>query len=415
MNIRPLRLPFLVLALVLASGFALPVLAGQETIVGGVIHVTNGDQPTQGVQKVELEEMWRLGGADDDETIFGIINRVLVDDENNIYLLDAQLSEITVISAEGEVLKTLGGEGDGPGEFRGPRDICFLPDGTIGVLQTFPGKVVKVGLDNSPAGELPLGDPTKGAFYVMRGLRQGGGNVVAGGAEQHVDQSTGLITRETFISSLNAEGLRDRTYASKMVELNAAQLRLDEKEIIDGPDQRFDVGKDGRVVVAIPRNDYEINVYSSDGTLERVISREYESWQRNERAIGIWRRIMETIQTTQAPNAPVSWEDTEPDVEFLRLAGDGQIWILNSRAMWEPPEGVFTFYDVFSPEGEFLKQVHVICPGNPEQDMLFFASDDLAFMVKGFWGAALSQFGGAGSDDDEEPEPMAVVCYKVAG
>ena len=40
----------------------------------------------------------------------------------------------------------------------------------------------------------------------------------------------------------------------------------------------------------------------------------------------------------------------------------------------------------------------------------------MAFMVTGFWGAALSQFGGTGGgEEEEEPEPMAVVCYRVTG
>jgi hypothetical protein len=292
--------------------------------------------------------------------------------------------------------------------------MCFLPDGTIGVLQAFPGKVIKLNLDNTSAGVWPMGDPTKGAFYMMRGLRQGGGHVVAGGTEQHVDQAEGIITRENFLSNLTAEGIRDKTFATTSVTLKLAEMRLDEKELIDGPDRRFDVGKDGQVIVAIPRNGYEVSIFAADGTLERVFSREYEPWERDERAAGIWQRILETIQRNQLPGAPVSWEDTEPDVEFLRVAADGSIWILNSRAMWTETPGAFTYYDVFSPTGHFEKQVQVVCEGNPQDDIMFFAGNDLAFMITGFWDAALSRFGGSGTDEDEEDaEPMSVICYRI--
>jgi hypothetical protein len=393
---------------------ALPALGGEEVMKDGVLHIVNGAEPAQGKETLNLEEVWRAGGEDDEETIFGIINRVLIDDDNNIYLLDGQLSQISVFSPEGALLNTLGREGDGPGEFRGPTDMCFLPDGTIGVLQAFPGKVIKLNLDNTEAGSWSMGDPTKGAFYIMRGLRVGGGQVVAGGTEQHIDQSQGIVTRETFLSSINSEGLRDKTYTSSTLTIKFQELRFDEKALIDGVDRRFDVDGDGRVVAAIPRNEYEVSLFSPDGTLERVFSREYESWERDERAIGIWQNIMETIQRQQNPNAPVSWEDTEPDVEFINVAPDGSIWALNSRAMWTPPAGTFTYYDVFSAEGHFEKQVEVVCEGNPQEDLLFFAGDNLAFMVTGFWDAALSQFGGAGStDEDEEAEPMSVICYRV--
>ncbi len=249
---------------------------------------------------------------------------------------------------------------------------------------------------------------------MMRGLRQGGGHVVAGGTEQHVDQAEGIITRENFLSNLTTEGIRDKTFATTSVTLKLAEMRLDEKELIDGPDRRFDVGNDGQVVVAIPRNGYEVSIFAADGTLERVFSREYEPWERDERAAGIWQRILETIQRNQLPGAPVSWEDTEPDVEFLRVAADGSIWILNSRAMWTETPGAFTYYDVFSPTGHFEKQVQVVCEGNPQDDIMFFAGNDLAFMITGFWDAALSRFGGSGTDEDEEDaEPMSVICYRI--
>ena len=409
------RLGLILPALLVVTAFgASGALAGEETTQDGVLRIVNGSEPADGKVTLELEEVWSAGGEDDEETVFGLINKVLIDDDNNIYLLDAQLSEISVFSPEGELLSTLGREGDGPGEFRGPTDMAFLPDGSIGVLQAFPGKVIKLNLDGTEAGTWPMGDPTKGAFYIMRGLRARGGLVVGGGTEQHINQSEGIVSRETFLSSIDTEGMRDKTYATSTLSFKFQDLKFDEKALIDGVDRRFDVAPDGRVVACIPRNTYEISVYAPDGTLERVFSREYESWVRNERAAGIWQSIMETIQSQQAPNAPVSWEETEPDVEFIRVAPDGRIWVLNSRAMWTETPGAFTYFDVFTADGHFEKQVEVVCEGNPQEDILFFAGDDLAFMVTGFWDAALSQFGGAGAaDDDEDAQPMSVICYRV--
>ena len=90
---------------------------------------------------------------------------------------------------------------------------------------------------------------------------------------------------------------------------------------------------------------------------------------------------MEGIQAQQAPGAPISWEETEPDVQFIRIAGNGDIWVLNSQAMWAAPEGMFTYYDVFSPAGHFIKQVQIVCEGDPQQDFLFFGGDDMAFVI----------------------------------
>ncbi len=379
-----------------------------------VPRIENSAEPAQGVHTVELEELWRVGGEDDEENIFGIVNRALVDEDNNIFLLDSQLAQVSVYSPDGELIKILGHEGEGPGEFRSPTDMCFLPDGNLGVVQAFPGKVIKLAMDGTPAGTWELGDPTSGGFFIMRALKSEGGLVVAGGTEQRVDQASGKISRRNFVGSLAEDGSLAHTYSEKEHILDLGNLKLDELEIIESPDRRYDVSLKGKTVMAIPRYGYEVSVFDSAGQLERVFTRQYESWKRDERALTMWQNIFETIERTQAPGAPIHIEEYQPDVEFLRVASDGSIWVLTSRAMWDSPEGIFTSYDVFSPDGVYQKKLDIVCEGDSRKDFLFFAGDDLAFVVTGFWDAALSQFGGAGDQDDgEEPEPMAVICYRI--
>ncbi|MCB1183425.1 hypothetical protein KDM41_08320 [bacterium] len=404
---------------VLPAGLVLAALLAAALLPTAGAHaeparVANGPAPADGTRDLELTELWRRGGLEDEDVIFGLITAVRTDADGTVYVLDSQLSEIKVFTPDGELSEILGREGDGPGEFRGPADMALLPDGTLGVLQAFPGRVVRLNRDGTEAGKWTLGDPAAGAFYIMRGLKTGGDVVVAGGTQQHIDQSQGLVRRETFLSSLGADGLRDVTYSSRTFELKFQELRFDEKDIVDGADQRYDVGPDGRVVVAIPRNGYEVSVFAPDGTLERVFTREYDPWVRDARAEGIWRRIMEGIQAQQPGQAPVSWEQTEPDVENVRVAADGRTWILTSRGMWTPPAGVFARYDVFSPAGNFVEQVDVRCEGDPTSDVLIWAGPDRVLRVTGFWGAILSRFGGgAGAGDDEtEAEPMSIVCYE---
>ncbi len=379
-----------------------------------VPHTKNSDKPAQGVHKVELEELWRVGGEDDEENIFGIVNRALVDEENNIFLLDAQLSQVNVYSSEGEYIKTLGREGDGPGEFRGPTDMCFLPSGELGIVQAFPGKVIKLALDGTPAGTWELGDPAAGGFFIMRALKSNGGNVVAGGTEQHVDQANGILKRRNFIGSLAEDGTLDHVYTELEHVMEFSKMKLDELILIDSPDRRFDVGADGKTVVAIERNGYLVSVFGKDGQLERTFSREYQPWVRDDAANKLWMNIFEFIQRTQMPGAPIHMEEDQPDVEVLRVAEDGSIWVLTSRAMWDSPEDVFTSYDVFSPDGIYQKKLDMICEGDSREDFMFFAGDDLVFVVTGFWEAALSQFGGGSADPDgEEPEPMEIICYRI--
>jgi len=400
------RMTILVLCLVLCPAL---LLAGPDP---DPVRVENPAQPAQGVERVELEKQWSVGGIDDEENIFGVVTRALLDDEGNIYLLDGQLSQVNVFSPDGEFIKTLGREGDGPGEFRGPVDMCFLPNGNLGVVQAFPGKIVELTKDDQPAGTWQLGDPTQGGFFIMRALKSGGGVMVGGGTKQSFDQASGEVRRTNFVGRMGEDGSLQHSFVEIEHVLNVGNLKLDELEVIESPDRRYDVTGAGKTVVAEPRYGYEISVYDPDGNLERVFSREYESWKRDERAMTMWENIFDFIQTNQAPGAAIHIEDYQPDVEFLRVGADGSTYVLTSRAMWESPEGIFTSYDVFDAEGVYQKKLDIICEGDPTQDFLFFADDETVFMVKGFWDAALSQFGGTGGDD-EEADPMEVICYRV--
>ena len=81
-----------------------------------------------------LEEDLRLWGPPGG--YFGTIGSLAADSRDNIYVLDVSSQEIQVFDSEGAFLRTLGGAGEGPGEFRfaagpavGPGDTVWVADG----------------------------------------------------------------------------------------------------------------------------------------------------------------------------------------------------------------------------------------------------------------------------------------------
>ncbi|HPF69578.1 MAG TPA: 6-bladed beta-propeller [Candidatus Krumholzibacteria bacterium] len=404
---RPLIAVLSLLALAAAAHAAPPV-----TMVDGVPHVMNGAAPEQGVRTLNLDEQWRIGG-DDESVLLGIISRALVDSDNNVYLLDGQLSEVQVFTPKGEHLKTLGRQGEGPGEVNSPGDVVFMPDGTLGLVQIFPGKIVKLTMDGDPAGEFTpdTGGATAGGFLALVNGRSAGGNLVLSGVQIRPNDAGNGQVRNYFVRSFGVDGTQQAEYLANPVEWvfgPGFKFREIDNDFIWW---RMDVGGDGRVVVNIPRYDYALSVFTPDGKLERVIEREYASWDRSETVYKRYEAIMEA----QAANFPFpverEVEKQEQDVCDLRVAKDGSIWVLPSRGMYEPEPGTFATYDVFAPDGAFREQVRVVCPGNPAADRLIFAGEGLVFQVTGFWDAVLSANAATGSD--EEAEPMAVICYKV--
>ena len=66
-----------------------------------------------------------------EEYLFGSIWSLAVDDNRNVYVFDGQAQHIRVFDSAGAYVETLGGRGEGPGEFRSAEAIALLPDGRL--------------------------------------------------------------------------------------------------------------------------------------------------------------------------------------------------------------------------------------------------------------------------------------------
>jgi hypothetical protein len=404
----------LLLLLLLALSNANTAAAGEKSTIEGVLHVHNGATPSSGTETIALEELWRVGG-DDEEILFGLVAQALVDDDNNVYLLDSQLSQVEVFTADGEHLKTLGRQGEGPGEFNAAFDMVFMPDGTLGVSQSFPGKLIKLNLDGTPAGTFQptFGDATTGGFLALVNSLSAGGNLVLAGLDITFDQATFTQVRRNFVASFDDTGKPKTTYVSveKKWELRDFTLTDDLQDAVWG---RLDVGDDGKVVCGIPRNEYTLTVFNPDGTVDRVIHRECESWRRNDKARARMAAQNEGVLRQFPPGADYEIDDFAPIIASLDVRDDGSIWVMTSESQFTAAPGDYTF-DVFSPEGDYVKRITLQAEGSADDDLLVAAKEGLVFQITGFWDALTAAIGGQGSgseDEGEDDAPMEVVCYR---
>jgi hypothetical protein len=396
---------------------ALPA-AAEEVVVDGVTHVRNGAEPRDGVESMELEELWRVGGYDDEENIFGLITRIITDEDGNVYLLDTQLSQVSVFTPDGEFSHTLSREGEGPGEVRYPADMLMMPDGTVGLVQSFPGQVICVDKEDNPAETFVPGsnDPTQGGFLGLVDVQSAGGHLVVGGVYSTINQEEGYQIRDHFIRSYEADGTMKHSFLNDPKKYEFANLNIDEAEQYFPQFTRWALDENGNVFVAAYRDEYRIDVYGPDGALARVIEREYEHWQRDEDQKAYVDGILEA-QLRQVP-FPVerSVSDIDEDIMSLELRPGGELWVMSSHGRRNPPDGMLTVFDVFDADGVFVRQVQLPIEGDAVQDGIIFAGDDRLMLVKGFIDALVSlQTQGAGPtlSEDEEPAPMEVICYAL--
>jgi len=399
----------------------LPAVAVEEVQKDGVTHIMNGATPANGHRTITLEEEWRVGG-EDGEDFFGMISQVLIGDDDLIYLLDTRLSEVPVYDTDGVRVNTLSREGDGPGESRTPSNMLFMPDGTLGLVQVFPGKIITLATDGTPTGDFtPGGGGTEGGFMTMFDTVSNGDDVVVTAESiKMVSGGTGQ-DRVNFVAAFDAEGNEKVRYFENSFSWDFTNFELNEDGMGRVDFRRVTAGADGRMYIATERNAYKITVYNQDGTVDRIINREYEHVVRSDEEFARVTAVAEA-QLAQVPNAKVVMSRTEPDLAGLNFGPDGNLWISSSRGGIDQAEGVLFTWDVFSPDGEFLETVSAVCEGDGENDLLMWTNDGAAVLVTGFQEAvqALQSQGAGGTgeedeDDDGEAEPMEIVYLKITG
>ena len=396
----------------LAAG-AVPVQFPGEVQQDGVIYVRNSEIPSQGLVTLSLREIWRAGG-EDDEILFGIINSALADENGNVYLLDRQLSEVHVYSPAGEHLRTLSREGEGPGEVQYPTSLLFTPDGALGLVQTFPGKIVKINLDGTPTGTVSLGgdDPSTGGFHFLSTAQcQNGHLLVCGSRMTPVE---GTMVRIQYLAKIQEDGSETVRYLEKTSRQQGADFKWKENENYFVDPHRWTLGMDGRVYAATQRDYYQINVYGLDGELERVVEREFIPYKRTEEEK---ERVRQGIQVSiNGREAEKEIADFAPCISSLQVNDDGNLWVLHSRSDHDLPDGIMMVYDIFDPEGHFLRQAGIACKGDAQEDRLFLLGSDRVILVRNWRSASLSRLGNLGQENaegGEEVSPLEVICCEI--
>lgn len=384
---------------------------GKEETRGGIRHMINPAEPIKDAVASAATERWRIGGdTDDEDEFFGVIGQLLADKTGNIYLLDSQLNHVKIFSADGEFIREIGREGEGPGEFRSGVSMFFAENGNIAVLQVAPGRIVMLTPDGKPAGDHPLPAREDGGMLILLGGSSRGGNLVLAAAtnafaDQRFDQTR-------YLARIGADGKETAKYHTETRTIDFANPVLDDM-VWDTFDRRWVVGGDGRVYACTNYSDYRIQVWAPDGTTDRVIEKAYTHQKRTPKEKKIVEDIM-GVFVKQIPNGTVKISDFNKDIESIFVRDDGSIWVLTSDGTRDLPENTAGVFDVFDRDGRFVRRVTLKAQGNPLTDMYYFVGDRF-YIVTDLLQAAISlQSGGQSLQiGDEEPEPMSVICYEL--
>jgi len=389
----------------LASHPAAAAWQGEMDATDAGLRVVNPETPAAGEVTLEVQELWRVG--EDDELLLGVINELLTDADGNVYLLDGQLQEIQVIDPEGEWLRTIGRQGEGPGEFNNAGDMFWSPNAQIGVIQNWPGKIVMLHPDGRPGDLFELPCARGGSMQAAsRGAGQPGRIVLSGSAWTTED---GEQFQRSYLKAYDTQGTELANFVEQRNAVQFGNYTFDERQFSDFQ-RRWAAASDGRVAAPLTFDAYRIHLWNADGSLDRIIERpDYENVSRTNDEVAGFQQIYDRI-TSWNPGSSFEVADVHQAVSQIHFRDDGSLWVMSSRDQWRAPDDLFTTFDVYDRQGRYVQRVRLNLDGNAVQDGVFFAGDRL-YVVTDLMSAFMSLMDADFAGLDEDPQPVSVICY----
>jgi hypothetical protein len=322
--------------------------------VDGVKTVFNPAFPKDGVVRYALQDDLTLGGeAGGAESVLNRPLDLKVDARGNIYVLDWGDVDFKVFAPDGRLLRKFGKEGQGPGEFAIPAYFELAADGRIFLLSARQHQMVL--LDG--AGKYlssfrldgfchKLGVDRHNRIYYSQLLTPEAG----GGEEFKLMQNRMALFKsdESGREKRRVGEYRDVTMLRKMQKGFVSSMTSRESYTTS-----WLVGPDDRVYLGYNK-DYRLDVYDADWTLLFRFGREFTP-------------VRHPIYSADGPHP-----------EFYPAFSDWRKFFDGAGNLWLEQyveEGVKDkVYDVFSPEGIYLRQVRV-------PQTLYLVRGDLAYSI----------------------------------
>jgi hypothetical protein len=329
--------------------------------VGDTIVVRNSGPGAWG-DSVRLVEELRIGDPEGgDDYGFAFVAGIAVDSAGTMAVADPTMKSVRLYDADGRFLRQVGHDGSGPGEYRSPASLAYLPDGRLLVRDAGNRRVIVYARDGAPLDAFPLGSGLSARWSLVVDT---GGRINAlvigrtGSGWPHMGyrrmDGAGVVLDTLFEPRRGDEVRNPAPY-----EPTASWSLHPTGGYVGGLNDRYALHllrPDGRVlriertdVAALPVSDAERAALEEERQDALLRSRERHLAQ---------------------PFRPIP--DVKPAFHYVRAADDGRIWVLthqpslerpadptDTRPISERPSRWYepTAYDVFEADGTFLARV----------------------------------------------------------
>lgn len=350
--------------------------AVRDTVGDTVVVRTTGGSAWVG--DARLEEELRIGRFEGpEEYTFGRVNGLAVGPEGSIYVVDRQVPALREYAPDGTFVRTIGGEGGGPGEYQQPDGgVAVLPDGRVLLRDPANARINVYG----PEGEFLEEWRIRGGMFTSTPLVAD----TAGSVYHPVFEFTEEGTEWKYVhfssegEALDTLPVPDFGYETPMVEAvreTRGGRSMSRSDVPFFPRRSWAMSPLGYLVGGVSDR-YRVYLFREEGPV-LAIERDRDpvpvapDEKANERE-----RITANMRNT---DPDWSWDgppipDTKPAYRDVRVDLEGRVWVrLHTRgepipeAEFEEPEDPDArppdrwreplAFDVFQPDGTYLGTV----------------------------------------------------------
>jgi len=332
--------------------------------------------------RVTDEPVVRIGsreGAEPEQfTLVGAATRL---SDGRIVVLERSVSEVRFFGADGSHQMTVGGEGEGPGEFRRAMQLARVPGDSLLVYDWFTDALA-VFTASGELARLDRPDPVEVHTRYERNRTCRALPIFADGTYLGCARAPELPSPPPLGPGRQPEsGIRERT-GFRVVRIQRDTARVDALgtwlgpvgfTMVDGdmlsvashpfyPESHAAVGADPMRFYLAHNPAYEIEVWHPDGQLERILRRPEASLAPTEEARAEARQV--TLDGLWGDFADrfadrIVMPDTVPAVWGLTAGPDGELWVRRGPVL---PSVRTSDFDVFDGDGVYRGTVSVPRP-----------------------------------------------------
>ena len=251
-----------------------------------------------------------------------------------------------------------------------------MPDGRLGVMQAFPGRVVTLWPDGTAADDYTLEAIEGAGFRLMRGIERAGDNVAIVYGLNDFNQETMKFKQTNILRSSTPRATRLTRSIQRDSHIDFAspddhrdrvrQLHESVDDRRGRPDLR---GADPqRTTRSTSGARTASSTGSSSASTRSIRARDEEKAELEE----LYERL--TQGGGMPPNTTYEVETIHPCINWRGIYArpDGSMWVATSRGTNEVGDETLGTFDIYDPKGRFVRQAKLNGQCNNDDDAMFF-------------------------------------------